>query len=117
MIDIGYYNREGQEIDHDEWLKLWRDKLYRVIAQTEVEGVWVSTVWLGLNHSFSPAGPKLIFETMIFGPDVETAEVGDLKAEAREEKAQYRYSTEAEAKADHMELVEQIREGQEPWNC
>ena len=31
-------------------------------------GFWVSTVWLGLNHSFDPSGKSspLIYETMVF---------------------------------------------------
>ncbi|WP_166903861.1 hypothetical protein [Mycobacterium sp. DL440] len=29
--------------------------------------VVVSTVWLGLNHSFTDDGPPIIFETMVFG--------------------------------------------------
>ena len=39
----------------------------RVVAQDEINGVRISTVFLGINHSFDPHGPPLLFETMIFG--------------------------------------------------
>lgn len=40
----------------------------RRVAETEVSPeVRVSTVFLGLDHSFSSDGPPILFETMIFG--------------------------------------------------
>jgi len=38
----------------------------RHVAETMVEGVRVSTVFLGLDHEFGE-GPPILFETMIFG--------------------------------------------------
>lgn len=38
----------------------------RHVADEQVGGIRVSTVFLGLNHQWSE-GPPLIFETMIFG--------------------------------------------------
>lgn len=37
----------------------------RVVAQTEIEGGVISTVFLGLDHNWG-AGPPLLFETMVF---------------------------------------------------
>ena len=40
----------------------------RRVAETQVTAYCrVSTVFLGLDHSFSPDGPPILFETMIFG--------------------------------------------------
>jgi hypothetical protein len=41
------------------------ESLDRVVAKTNIEGVEVSTVFLGLDHSFG-RGPPLLFETMTF---------------------------------------------------
>jgi len=38
----------------------------RIVKQEEIDGVKVSTVFLGLDHSFSEGDP-LLYETMIFG--------------------------------------------------
>lgn len=39
----------------------------RIVAQTEIQDVRVSTVFLGIDHSFFGSGSPLWFETMIFG--------------------------------------------------
>ena len=44
----------------------WFEKADRHVAKEERDGVRVSTVFLGLDHSFGQ-GPPLLFETMIFG--------------------------------------------------
>jgi len=44
----------------------WFEKAHRHVAQSEQNGVKVSTVFLGLDHQWGD-GPPLIFETMIFG--------------------------------------------------
>jgi hypothetical protein len=63
----------------------------RIVAQTEVgNDVKVSTVFLGLNHSWD-GGPPLLFETMIFGqPDSQ----------------QERCSTWEQAEKQHARIVE-----------
>ncbi|MGL5937042.1 MAG: hypothetical protein ACRCZI_15630 [Cetobacterium sp.] len=68
----------------------------RVIALTVVQPeIKVSTVFLGLDHSFRMTGPPLIFETMVFG--------GFLDQE------QVRYATIAEARAGHFAMVERVK--------
>ena len=65
----------------------------RVVAQTKLpNGKFVSTVFIGLDHSFGGLKP-LLFETMIFG-------TGD------EDEYQERYSTYEEAEAGHAKAVE-----------
>jgi hypothetical protein len=36
------------------------------LARDEVEGVYVSTVYLGLDHAYE-CGPPILWETMVFG--------------------------------------------------
>ena len=63
---------------------------HRIIHQTTLGGVLVSTVFLGLDHQLGE-GPPLLFETMVFnGPGHEYQE---------------RYSTWDEAEAGHNEVV------------
>jgi hypothetical protein len=60
--------------------------------------VTVSTVFLGLDHSFG-GGPPVLFETMVFGmPD--GSEYQD------------RYHTWQEAEAGHREVVRKLRNGE-----
>jgi hypothetical protein len=69
----------------------------RRVAFDELEGVgFVSTIFLGLDHSFFK-GPPLLFETM--------ARIGDRWAE----EVMRRYSTYDEALAGHNELVAEHR--------
>lgn len=91
----GYYDRQGRPLDLFTWARSLEngegDK--RVAETTLPDGKWVSTVWLGLDHSFGD-GPPLIFETMVFE---NRANLNDLDME--------RYSTEAEAVAGHERMV------------
>lgn len=48
-----------------EWGRQFEQEERRV-ARTEQDEVEVSTVFLGLDHSFG-GGPPLLFETMVFG--------------------------------------------------
>jgi len=69
----------------------------RTVAKTEIGGVLISTVFLGLDHNWL-GGPPLLFETMVFG--------GKLDQE------QERYSTWDEAEEGHKQMIERVeREG------
>lgn len=97
---FAYYDREGNEYHLDprnpddlrvfEWL--WSDD-YRRVASTEVGDVRVSTVFLPIDHGYGD-GPPVIYETMIFGGDLD----GD----------QWRYVTEADAIAGHQSAVDLV---------
>ena len=90
-----YYDRQGQPVTARQWANRFAQPEDKRVAQTTLpDGKWVSTVWLGLNHAFTP-GPPLIFETMVFPSE---SDMGDLDCE--------RYSTEAEAVAGHAAMVE-----------
>ncbi len=88
-----FYDREGHEITMQRWGALLKGDDYRVIAQDRpVEGVLVSTVWLGLDHQFFTSGPPLIFETMVFGGPLD--------------EYQQRYSTEDAARRGHQGVLD-----------
>lgn len=86
-----YYAKDGQPIDMRSWVGLSERPDYHRVAQTSIDdGVRVSTVWLGIDHSFGH-GPPLIFETMIFAHHLP-----EIDGET------WRCSTEAEARAMHQ---------------
>ncbi len=62
-----YYDKEGNPItDVLEWAKLLENKEYKIIKQEILwwRG-WLSTVWLGMDHSWGQGKP-LIFESVLF---------------------------------------------------
>lgn len=67
---------------------------HRRVVETYVDDICVSTVFLGLDHSFNH-GPPMIFETMIFGGE--------------HDEKQWRYSTWDEAVAGHDRAVRLVR--------
>lgn len=68
MGGVSWYDRAGKQITMDEASRLMGDMRYKVVRRTHYHQGTVSTVWLGLNHSFSfrPDSPPIIFETMVF---------------------------------------------------
>jgi hypothetical protein len=85
-----------------QWAKDFENRdLRRVHEDTLPNGMWVSTVWLGVDHNFrrlmDGVGRPLIFETMVEDALFEWKDY------------QERYSTETEAIAGHMETVERFR--------
>lgn len=68
----------------------------RTVGRDQVGDVLVSTVFLGVDHSFDPLeiGPPILFETMTFGSQNEV--VG-------------RYATWDEARAGHEAIVAAVR--------
>lgn len=70
----------------------------RIVEQTGVGDVRVSTVFLGIDHRHFGAGPPLVFETMIFG--------GPLHHE------QWRYSSWDDAETGHAVAVKKARKAQ-----
>lgn len=109
-----WYDRDGNPIettDEDGNIliepltyidNLLKDYDYRVVAVTEVSSYRVSTVWLGVDHSFG-RGEPLIFETMIFG-----------SGEMPFDEWCWRYPTEEESLRAHGAIVRALREGREP---
>ena len=70
MRDIDYpryFDKYGKKLKMLEWAKLYENPKYKIIQRTRLWwGGRVSTVWLGLDHSYDENRP-LFFETMVFG--------------------------------------------------
>jgi hypothetical protein len=130
-----YYNRDGTPADRDTWAERF-ERADRIVCQSHLpNGIFVSTVFLGLNHSWDDKGPPLIFESMAFAaeeqeftwpdtfpeddPDFPNAKL--LNEQARKlntrkrtyhpDLDQVRYSTEAEALAGHLAMCEKFFAG------
>ena len=98
------YDRDGNPISVREWSRLHNDPEYSRVDETELDGIWISTVWLGFDHSFGLGGPRQIFETMVFDrhnqPRPGLQEMGEFDR---------RYSTEEEAEQGHLEVVQELK--------
>ena len=96
-----YYKLIGRlPVPVRDWLQwgMWMQTASRHVAQTDVGPLHVSTVFIGLDHSFSsnPDAPPILFETMIFGDGGETHYCD-------------RYATWDEAERGHAAAVEAAR--------
>lgn len=98
-------------LDHDhnpvpvadaiEWSVFFENIDNRRVAYDTVNGINVSTVFLGVDHSFTDDGPPILFETMCFGgPDWL-------------DEFQRRYATWDEAEQGHRATVAAIRENRD----
>jgi len=90
------------------------DRKVRLDAD-EASGWAVSTVFLGLDHSFTSTGPPILFETMVFapgGPRRAPPAEGALRTTPAFTKkwdgAGARYSTWDEAVAGHQRIIDEI---------
>lgn len=80
-------------------------------------GIEVSTVFLGIDHSFLPGGPPVLWETMVFADEailrrlLELAETDDRSIVAKFTGGvdiQKRYTSQAEAKRGHAVMCQFI---------
>lgn len=92
-----YYVLDGHEVvaaqDIVSWSR-WFEKAGRTVAKTKLGDAEVSTVFLAMNHAFSPRSKPVLFETLVFG--------GPLDQEMD------RYHTWDEAEAGHAEMVARV---------
>lgn len=79
----------------DEWATALTIK-GNAVEKTRIGDVYVSTVFLGIDHSFTDDGPPILFETMIFG--------------GPNDQWQERYFTWDEALAGHNRVVALLTE-------
>jgi hypothetical protein len=109
LRDKATLNFETGEIkpatDLVEWAQ-WLENASRHVGYDEVSGFVVSTVFLGINHSFFGKGRPLWFETMVFRQGID----GELKA--RQDVEQFRCSTLEEARIAHASAVFLVRKGE-----
>jgi hypothetical protein len=71
----------------------------RAVGKDTIGEVFVSTVFLGIDHSYGD-GPPLLFETMVFRGHLD--------------ERQWRYSTWDQAEAGHARIVQAVRDGTDP---
>jgi hypothetical protein len=84
-----------------EWAE-WFENASRHIARDVVSGFIVSTVFLGIDHSYGH-GPPLWFETMVF------RQMDNQRLHS--EVDQWRYATLEEARAGHQAALEAVQTG------
>jgi hypothetical protein len=92
----GYYILEGKTpkpVDNVAEWAVWFESADRVVNKTQIGDTWVSTIFLGLDHSFG-AGKPLLFETMIF--------------EGERDGDQWRWHTWDEAENGHDKIVKEL---------
>lgn len=82
--------------DAMKWGMWFQNSKERIVKQTDIDGIKVSTVFLGLDHNWGDGGEPLLFETMIFG--------------GQHDQFQERYSTWDEAEAGHHKACAMILE-------
>jgi hypothetical protein len=92
-LDENYYDKTGNPISIDEWSVIFKDMEYKRVRLSKGNGSTVSTVWLGLDHSYGDE-PLKIFETLV--------QSGPLADEM------WRYSTLEEAIEGHEHVVRLI---------
>lgn len=103
---MSYFDRAGRPITQHEWAESFENEEYQRVAADNVDGHYVSTVWLGLNHQWDDRRPPLIFETMIF---CESASCVSLADGCPLDDWQCRYSTEPAARAGHDDAIAEVR--------
>ena len=82
-------------IDHMDYAKWYKkNKKQGIVKQDTIDEVLVSTVFLGLDHSFSGEKP-LLWETMIFG--------------GNHDQYQDRYSSYEDALKGHQEALDLLK--------
>lgn len=79
------------------WAKQY-EELEKHVANDEINGCRISTIWLGLDHNYYNPGDPLVFETMVFNS-------------SGEDKYCMRYSTWEQAEAGHQEAIEWVKNG------
>ena len=78
---------------------MWLETADRTVARTEIGEAEVSTVFLSLDHNFSGKGAPVLYETLVFG--------GQLDGEMT------RYTTHEEALAGHSCMVARVKEAEQ----
>ena len=89
-------NKNPEPAELLEWAKWFETGEHRRVRQTIISGKYnVSTVFLGLDHSYT--GPPAIFETMVFGNN-------------KFDQYLRRYATWEEAEQGHIDILKMLLE-------
>lgn len=102
----------------EAWLQSQHED--RHVAEENFFGLWVSTVFLGIDHNHTGRGPPILFETMVF-VEFEEPETREIEFEGytytytfdaeslEDEFGVWRYATWEEAEKGHKEMLNAIR--------
>lgn len=96
-----YIWKDGKAVPVTDVLQWAREfgKSNRQVASTEVDGVRISTVFLGMNHRYDYGSekrlPPILWETMVFGGE--------------HDQDQWRYDSIEKAKGGHKKAVAIVR--------
>jgi hypothetical protein len=88
------------EPDIAKWAQ-WFESADRIVSRTTIDDdVYVSTVFLGIDHRFDDDGPPILWETMVFGRPL------DEECE--------RYTSRMDALAGHAAMCQRVRATRTP---
>ena len=82
--------------DIEAWGR-WFEQADRLVGSNVVRGIWVSTIFLGIDHNFAGEGDPILFQTTASNEELEISE--------------WRYSTWEQAARGHQTIVNGIWEG------
>lgn len=95
--------------DFETWAHFFEDYDRRIVAQTETLLHRISSIFLGLDHSFMAQGPPILFETMVFENTETMVELfGELWPMHESTDYCCRYATWDECLAGHNAMVAEI---------
>lgn len=94
-----------------EWAK-WMEKKERVVKQEWIDDIFVSTVFLGIDHNFEE-GPPILWETMAF-KKCEPETVMGLTVTKKEIACDRCSGNREQAEAMHQRMVLRVEEGEIP---
>jgi hypothetical protein len=110
-----YFDVNGQPITLERWSEMLGEMHYKRVGSTMVNDkrYWVSTVWLGLDHSHGFSVRPLIFETCVFDHH-DLVENEFLRSPYPQSYVMQRYATADSAKRGHRRIIKKLREGIRP---
>lgn len=97
-----------QAVDLMTWAVWFEEIDNRRVLEDQVAEFWISTVFLGLDHSFGITGPPILFETMVFDR-AHTVSLFGRERSAAVDRYTCRYATWDEAVAGHADAVAMVR--------
>lgn len=97
MVSMKYILKDKKPVKCDDLLA-WADAFEHSdnqVAFDRIGDVQISTVFLGVDHAYGQSGPPMLFETMVYG--------GELDKEVE------RCATWDEAEVLHKNMVERVK--------
>lgn len=105
-------NEKGEPVHEPDFLRwsFWFQQaqllMAHSVADEVVDGLRVSTVFLGLDRNFEGKGPPILWETMVFGSDGVTSQDDADPRAGRQDRCS---GTRKQAEAMHASMVAWVR--------